>query len=183
MNHYKSWSGLSKQLSECLCEGLKGKITYFLTSYHEVHNSYGRAAIRLDGKEMISFPWMERYHQEAAISELYESSPKSSLPEIEAAMKQRWDADLTYCDMDFLEAALQFRNMTIRQALASENGIIRILAIMDRRVGRRTLKQIALAKEYKEYPEWVRQFYELRLSLPLSPPEKYEPKRKSINHR
>ena len=44
MDHYKSWSGLNKWLNECLCEELKGRITYFLTRYHKVHDSYGRAA-------------------------------------------------------------------------------------------------------------------------------------------
>ena len=45
MDHYKSWSGLNKWLNECLCEELKGRITYFLTRHHKVHDSYGRAAI------------------------------------------------------------------------------------------------------------------------------------------
>lgn len=35
---------------------------------------------------------------------------------------------------------------------------------MDRRVGKRTLTCIADEAEYREYPGWVRQFYELRLS-------------------
>jgi hypothetical protein len=52
-NHYKSWSGLNKQLTENMCEVLQGRVAFFLTRYHNVHNSYGRAAIRLDGKELI----------------------------------------------------------------------------------------------------------------------------------
>ncbi len=34
---------------------------------------------------------------------------------------------------------------------------------MDKRVGKRTLEKIKETEEYKEYPEWVRQFYELRI--------------------
>lgn len=40
----------------------------------------------------------------------------------------------------------------------------RVLAIMDRRVGKRTLEEIKNAGEYKSYPEWVQQFYKLRLN-------------------
>lgn len=64
MNHCKSWSGLKKRLTEQLCEPLKNRITYFLTRYHKVHNSYGRASIRLDGKELVNFSWVEMYRQE-----------------------------------------------------------------------------------------------------------------------
>ena len=33
---YKSWSNLKKQMSDLLCDSLKGKISYSYTSYHEV---------------------------------------------------------------------------------------------------------------------------------------------------
>lgn len=71
MTHYKSWSGLKKQLSETLCDTLINRVIYFLTRYHDVHNSYGRAAILLDGKEMVCFSWIEMYYQERDITPLY----------------------------------------------------------------------------------------------------------------
>ena len=45
----------------------------------------------------------------------------------------------------------------------NENYLIRVFAIMDRRVGKRTLEKIRNVDLYKEYPEWVQQFYRLRL--------------------
>lgn len=62
--------------------------------------------------------------------------------------------------MDFLAAALEFTDMPIRDALKSENSIIRILAVMDRRVGRRTLQGL----DENSFPEWARIFYRLRIS-------------------
>lgn len=53
MRRYSSWSALNCQLSSFLCDGLRGRVSYFLTRYHKVHNSYGRAAVRLDGWERI----------------------------------------------------------------------------------------------------------------------------------
>lgn len=164
MDHYKSWAGLKKYLSENLYSTLKNRVTYFLTRYHDVHNSYGRAAILLDGKELVCFSWIEMYHQENDISILYKKEPEASYEELETKMKPKWDANCTYCEMDFLDAVLQFRNLPIQVALESENYIIRILAIMDRRVGKRTLLKILNDAAYKDLPAWVYQFYELRLS-------------------
>lgn len=164
MEHYKSWSNLNKFLHQMLCDSLKGQIHYFLTRYHQVHNSYGRAAIQLNGREIVCFSWIEMYHQERDASTLYEKNPHLSCDDIEAIMKPKWDDACTYCEMDFLSAALQFRNMPIQTALHSDNSIIKILAILDGRVGKRTLQQIADEGAYTEYPFWVRQFYHLRLS-------------------
>ena len=74
MNHYKSWSGLNNQLAECLCDSLRNRVTYFLTRYHEVHNSYGRAAIRLDGKELAVFSWIDMYKQDSDLNEQWEET-------------------------------------------------------------------------------------------------------------
>ena len=52
--------------------------------------------------------------------------------------------------------------MPIGEALISDNCLIRIFAILDRRVGKRTIKQIQDGEKYKTYPEWVQQFYKLR---------------------
>lgn len=163
MEHYKSWSGLSKQLEDMLCDDLKGRVTYFLTRYHKAHDSYGRAAIRVDGKELVCFSWIEMYNKECDISKLYEEDRTCSYEEMKIKMKPKWDSNCTYYDMDFLDAALEFRNLSIQDALNSENYIIKILAIMDRRTGKRTLLQIANTEDYKKYPGWVRQFYELRI--------------------
>lgn len=163
MDRYKSWAGLNRQLSECLCDAFKPRITYFLTGYSAVHNAHGRAAIRLDGKELVRFSWHEMYRQEKQLSQL---SAFCDMP-FEAAqnlLKPQWNADCAYSEMDFLDAALRFRNLPIRDALESENGIIRILGILDRRVGKRTLRQIAERRDYEGLPHWVSQFYRLRLS-------------------
>jgi hypothetical protein len=164
MDHYKSWAGLKKQLNEALCDALKNRVTYFLTRYHDVHNSYGRAAILFDGKELVCFSWIEMYYQERDITPLYDKMPGSPYEELAEKMKPTWDSNCTYYEMDFLEAVLKFRNMPIQEALTSQNYIIKVLAIMDRRVGKRTFLKILEDEAYKDFPAWVRQFYELRLS-------------------
>ena len=168
MEEFKSWSRLNKQLSEALCDELKGRITFFLTRYHDVHDTYGRAAIRLDGKELAVFSSSATFQQEYGISALYRLGGCATFAEAKQQLKPKWDAACTYSEMDFLDAALRVRNMTVQDALASENYILKILGILDKRVGQRTLSRIAESGAYKDYPDWVRQFYTLRLSARLS---------------
>lgn len=146
---------MKNQLEELLCEELRGRVTYFLTRYHEVHNSYGRAAIHLDKRELVCFSWIEMYRQEYDLSKFYAQTGKYD----DKSLEKKWDDDCTYYEMDFLAAALEFTDMPIQDALKSENSIIRILAVMDRRVGRRTLQSL----NETSFPEWARIFYRLRL--------------------
>ena len=160
MNHYKSWSGLKKQLSECLCDPLKNRVSYFLTRYHEVHNTYGRASIKLDGKELVVFSWIDMYKQERDTHERWKETGVYDSDALE--LKNKWEKEGTLSEWDFLQAATDFLQMPIADALTCDNCLIRIFAILDRRVGSRTIKQIQDSEIYKTYPEWVQQFYTLR---------------------
>lgn len=163
MDHYKSWASLNKQLTDLLCDGLKERLSYFLTRYHKVHNSYGRAAIRLDKREMVCFSWIEMYHQETDLDKVWEETGVWDHDDLD--LKKKWDADATYYDMDFLAAATSFLQMPIMKALYNDNYIVKIFAILDRRIGKRTLRKIKEDGFYLSYPSWVKQFYDLRSGM------------------
>ncbi len=161
MNHYKSWSGLKKKLEDRLADELKGRITYFLTYYHKVHNSYGRASVRLDGNDLIIFSWTEMITQEKDAHERWKETGDFgwNAPEL----KEKWNKNAELTEQDFTASATQFLNMDIKTALESPDYIIRLFAIMDKRVGKRTLEKIKSEGSWKELPEWIRQIYEIRL--------------------
>ncbi len=161
MQHYKSWQGLNKALTERLCDALKGRITYFLTRYHDVHDAYGRAAVRLDGKDAVCFAWNARIHQD---SDLYDEWKKNGTWDPDASgLRKKWQEAGVLCDMDFLEAASSYLNLPVSDALNSPDPVCRMLAVMDRRTGKRTLERLAEGKTWLSEPEWVRPFYLLRL--------------------
>ena len=154
---YKSWSNLKKQMNDLLCDSLKGKISYFYTSYHEVHNAYGRATINYEKKELVAFSWVEMYKQEQELSQLYSEGKKVSYGEMET---KKWMPECKLCDADFINSLTIYLKTDIATALHSENYLLRVFAYMDRRVGKRTL--VKIKDEVEKLPEWVKQFYRLR---------------------
>lgn len=54
MASVSTWSGIRNKLEQdYLCPALRGHIQYFATSYRESHDQIGRAAIRMDGIEIL----------------------------------------------------------------------------------------------------------------------------------
>ena len=145
---YKSWSDLRKRQLTLLAPSLQGRVDYYLTRYHEVHNAYGRACILVDGQEAVCFSWVEMYEQE-----MY-NYDRAHLP--------RWENDATFSDYDFLHALIAYRSLSVADALNSSDFIIRVLAILDHRVGKRTLQRLVQEDDWNGYPPWVRRFYMLR---------------------
>ena len=114
-----------------------------------MHDSYGRAAILLDGKELVCFSWIEQYWQEQQVAAKHNEDRSKDWFGLYDEMQPAWNESCTLCEWDFLSAVLEYRNLSIQDALNSENYIIKILAILDKRVGKRTLQKIKEAEEYK----------------------------------
>ncbi len=119
--NYKSWSDLRKRQLELLAPALHGRVDYHLARYHQVHNSYGHAAILVDGQAAVTFSWVEMYEQE-----LY-NYDEAHLP--------RWENDATFSDYEFIDALTAYRHLSIADALLHEDVIIRVFALLDRRTG------------------------------------------------
>ena len=154
---YKSWSNLKKQMEDLLCDALKDKIYYFYTSYHEVHNAYGRATINYCKKEIVAFSWSQMYEQEGDISEFFLEGKDISYDNLE---KEKWMPECKLCEGDFINSLTIYLKTDVISSLNSDNYILRVLAYLDRRIGKRTL--IKIKDDVEKLPEWVKQFYLIR---------------------
>ena len=159
-----TWSGMKKKLeTEYLAESLRGHISYFATFYRESHDAAERrAAILLDGKEILK-------------GNSFALRLKADQLEDDELKKRRlglcWDAPqlvdervlelgmLEPCN--FYEAFAEYDNQSIEDSLQSENLLVRIFAILDRRVGKRRLR--AMREQMEREGAILRQFYALRL--------------------
>ena len=136
-----TWSGTSAKLEkEYLAESLRGHIQYFATSYSKCPDHEGRAAIMLDGKEIISGGY---YNNWAKAAEFPHDDKYEKRMKIENAFIENTALSLGVFDQRcFYEAFSIFDNQSIEESLDSDNLIVRIMAILDRRVGKRRLKKI-----------------------------------------
>ena len=66
---------------------------------------------------------------------------------------------------EFCEALEMYRSQDINNSITSCNPLVRMFAILDRRIGKRTLNK--LKNEISKQPFWLQQFYELRISAEL----------------
>lgn len=64
-------------------------------------------------------------------------------------------------DCEFACALRKYRSVDIISALNDNDPIVRMFAVMDRRIGKRTLMK--LKNSIDEQPEWLGLFYKLRL--------------------
>lgn len=154
-----TWSGIRKKLeNEYLAESLRGHIQYFATTYRESHDREGRAAILLDGEEIVSGGYYKRWSVEHLFpkDEKYEERIRQEISFMDdTALKLG-----VFDQRSFYSAFDEFDNQSIEKSLSSENLIVRIFAILDRRVGKRKL--LLIKNRISEEPELFQVFYAIR---------------------
>ena len=172
----QSWSSIRKKLEQdLLCESLKNRVQYFRTNYHGAPDDYGRFAVRIDGKEVFQ---ANPYNEMAIFRYGAEVKREQNIPgrewtddgeiinqevnlaaEEEGRIRAAEDGIVDSCLVPY--SIKKYLNQDIKDSIADEDPVIRMLAIFDRRVGKRTLRDIS--KTVQEQPEWLQEFYRLRL--------------------
>jgi len=159
-----SWSVMRKILEqENICECLKGRIQYFATRYRKSHDGMSRVAIRLDGNEIFKSCYYDYdIKRNEAWDEIDESKGRgTSYSESGEEMELGALVKGGISQYGFYDAFYIYTNSNINDSLKSSNPVVKLFAIFNRRVGKRTLGK--LKTELDSLPEWLRYFYELRL--------------------
>lgn len=155
-----TWSGIRKRLEDdLLAECLRGHIQYFCTSYSKYFDHNGRVAVRFDGREIFKSDYPDFY----AGYDMHDIRLRKTFPKSAKRWKLVYNAALHDGHFDqqcFYKAYREFNDHSIIENLNSENAIVRLLAILDRRVGKRQL--LKLVDKVDKEPEWLRQFYIIR---------------------
>lgn len=156
----KKWSAIRHKLEkEYLAKSLCGHIQYFVTTYSYSPDHVGRAAICLNGKEILKGSYYNQWSKAEFYphDEKYESRMEKVYPFMdEVAMNLG-----LFDQQSFYEAFYEFNNQSIEESLASENLLIKIFALLDRRVGKRRL--IKMKSEMLKESEVIQLFYHIRI--------------------
>ena len=165
-----SWSGMRKYLErEMLSESLQGRVRYGCTAYVGM-DSCRIFEIYIDGEPIKRFSWetVNSYF----IDEGYTNNKNpygtgEYWTEFWPLLEKYPITDRTeYTDEEFCNALEKYRNQDIQESLHSNNPLIRMFAILDRRVGKRSLTK--LKSEFDKQPKWLQQIYLLRLGAELN---------------
>ena len=157
------WAEIRKILEQdLLCDLLKGRVQYFTTRYRKAHDDGGRVCVLVDDKEIINMPFATEYLIYAEVHRRIESEPncEKSISEHYNELEKEFSEKGIFEPWDFGSALDEYLSSSIQDSLNSENRLVQMFAIMDRRVGKRTLEKIRL--RITDSPEWLRFFYELR---------------------
>ena len=162
-----TWSGIRKKLEEeYLAQSLRGRVRYFCTTYKKSHDREGRAAILVDGKEVLKgnfynfyLKWDMLPHEKSYSA--WEVFIKPNAMSLDEGI---------FDERTFYAAFQEFDNQSIESSLESGNQLVRIFAILDRRVGKRRLE--AMWESLIREESILRDFYFLRLDAERMHPGK-----------
>ena len=159
-----SWSGMRKYLEqEMLAESLHGRIRYGCTTYTGMGDCH-IFEICVDGKQIKRFSWetVNSYFVEMGYKENKEQGFLNGYWDGFWELLERYSVNerTEYTDAEFCDALEQYRNQDIQESIKSDDPLVRMFTILDRRVGKRTL--IRIRDEAAEFPLWLQQIYRLR---------------------
>ena len=140
-----TWSGIRNKLeNDYLCPVLRGHIQYFATSYSKSADHEGRAAIRMDGVEVLRSNYYTYFEN---VWTKFHHLRSTTLKDCDSAK----------------EAINQAHAFALEQGTFDQKvyPLVRIFALLDRRLGKRRL--LALEESMEQELEWVRAFYVIRM--------------------
>lgn len=152
------WSKLIKQLQGMLCKELSGRVKFISATYRKQHDNPGRVALIIDDKEIIDMSTLKWSNEIGnRISQRNEGNYSEKYNEVECELAEEG----IFPQWDFYRAAHEYLTLSIEESINSSNKIINILAVMDRRIGARTL--IKLKEKFNNDLDVIKYIINLRL--------------------
>ena len=186
-----SWSKLKQQLESFLCPALDGRVEYRATSYRYLPDKPGQCYIAVDKKNVLnmsdlttSIRWYQtemEIKNDSSIQipinheeiEAVRKDTKGTVPEdrliviarsrkISEYAKELLSAQSSLSKSNFIVVANKFLSTSIEDCIESNDIILNILALVDRRVGKK--RMLNMTEKMKLKHPIVQYFYELRIS-------------------
>lgn len=157
----RKWSNLKKRVESFFASSVAGVVELRAVSYNRAHDHDGRGYITVNGVEVWDMCTLKYYPKE--VEKVYEQlgNGASDIGSAQTAGIAELDREGTHSQFGFYRLLDQYCSNSIDTSLASEIPLIKCLALLDARTGKRRLKKITVDDEH----EMVRYFYKLRRSL------------------
>lgn len=149
------WSKLKARVKDFICPELRDRIDFHLTSYRESHDGADKVCITVDGQRVFS---CKHYPYEWAEAEAYHGGLRGE------QVKELLRGKEIQRPKDFGDAMRAYLDMPITEAVKSSDPLVKAFALVDRRLGKRTLAKLEISDSEHTL---VKAFYELRLASAL----------------
>jgi hypothetical protein len=164
------WSQLKSRISELVDPSVRDRVALHQARYRYTREEVGRVWLTIDGREVASFDSSTYTRRRAELAHALEHDMTS--PEADAvARRELREAGLSD-DYEAIADLGRYLSLSIEDALASPSPLVRALAVIDRRVGKRRLR--SLAANPIEHP-LVRQLLRLRLDAGQTTANAHQP--------
>lgn len=147
------WSKLKSKVKDFICEELADRIDFHLTSYRRSHDGVDKVWILIDKKRVFAIK-----HYDFVFAERWlHWNSKMNQKEVGEFLQN----EEIYNPQEFGSAMTEYLNLSISEAIKSSNPIIKAFAMIDKRLGKRTLEKLEISDSE---PELVKIFYNLRIN-------------------
>lgn len=137
------WSKLRSAVRNRICPALRSRLDFHVTSYRCSHDEAEKVWITFDGERLATFSWYQRqwsaFERDSKGRLIVEDGPPA--PERSTSCRSVVGGHLP---QDFGDAMREYLDLDIGAALESSNPLIRALALVDERCGRRSFAKIRL---------------------------------------
>ncbi|WP_028544395.1 SF0329 family protein [Paenibacillus taiwanensis] len=186
-----SWSKLKQNLDSFLCPALQGRVEYRATSYRYLPDKAGLSYLTVDKKNVFNMSdtttLISWYQTELEIKndtniqipisneeiEAIRKETKGTVPEdrlkviarnrkITVHAKELLSAQSSLSKSNFVVTANKFLATSIEESIESDDILLNVLALVDRRVGKKRI--INMSEKIRLKHPIVQYFYELRRS-------------------
>ena len=162
-----SWSGMRKYLEqEMLAEEWKGRVRYHCTTCVNM-DGCRLFEVYIDGQCFKRFSWETVNCYFIDMNYVEKQRPMDHIEYWDGFWRlmneHPMETRTEYTDKEFCDALAAYRNSDIQTSIHSDNPIVLMFALFDRRVGKRTLEK--LKAEMPDRPEWIQALYRMRVGI------------------
>jgi len=159
------WTKIKKQLRTFMCTKLKDRVDFIIAVYRKAHDQTGRICITVDGKEVFSMctitAEIEDYKAyRKSRDEFNECKENRDIWEIS---QQEINTRGIFGEYEFYKMLEEYFNNEVAHCLNSTNILLNIFGLLDRRIGKRSLKKFS--EVVKDKHEIVQYFFSLRCNV------------------
>ena len=170
------WTKTKILIENLLCEKLRNRLKVYATSYNTSLGEQRRIWITLDGKEVFNASSAQFLMEHDKLWEVVKSKSNKPFPECLYECYPKFVGKINDLDYSMLileqrnifhvdrvyDALVQYPNLSIEEALSSNHVIIQAFSVIDKRVGKRRLKDCLFNSD--THP-MVLEFYKLRFEM------------------